>query len=103
MHHCTSAVILEILETRTCAFDHRGMMSCITLVGDGCGEQALWEERGSFEHNILDGEAQQICVIPYRDQKPVHTLSSKASLLISVVARTVPAYLGLLSHICAIL
>ena len=78
-------------------------MSFITVVGDGCGESALWEERGSFEHNILDREAQKICVIPCRDQKPVHTLSSKASLLISVVARTVPAYLGLLSRICAIL
>ena len=79
-------------------------MSFITLVGDGCGEQALWEERGSLEHNILDREAQQICAIAYRDQKPVHTPSSKASLLISsVLARTVPAYLGLLSHISAML
>ena len=98
-----SAVILEILETRTCAFDHGGMMSFVTVVGDGCGESALWEERGSLEHNILDREARQICVIPYRDQKPVHTLSSKASFLISVLARNVPAFLGLLSHICAML
>ena len=39
-------------------------MSFITVVGDGCGESALWEERGSLEHNILDREAQKICVIP---------------------------------------
>ena len=78
-------------------------MSFITVVGDGCGESALWEERGSLERSILDREAQKICVIHCRDQKPVHTLSSKASLLISVLARTLPAYLSLLSHICAML
>ena len=39
-------------------------MSFITVVGDGCGESALWKERGSLERSILDREAQKICVIP---------------------------------------
>ena len=75
-------------------------------VDDGCGEQVLWEERGNLEHNNLDWEAKQICVIPYRDQKLIHTqdkpLSSKASNLVSsVLARTAPAYLGDLCNVCA--
>ena len=57
MHHWLSAVILEILESRTCAFDHGGMMPLTAPVDDGCGEQVLWEERGNLEHNNLDWEA----------------------------------------------